>query len=140
MRSWILLPSALAVTILFISDARAVETQLDGTVIPVQTGSPCPGAGDVCLQSGLNIGEGFAANAANNPLNAIFDAHTTPEVFAIPKDGSGNFGQVTFLDVRNASGFNSSFGWYNVDDPQTPHQVLACNTAAGASVTVDFQA
>ncbi|MDI1445411.1 hypothetical protein [Polyangium sp. 6x1] len=53
-------------------DARAVVEQTDGLVVPVQVAN-CPGSGNAegCIQVGLNIGEGLAATAANNPLNAI---------------------------------------------------------------------
>ncbi|HSN97089.1 MAG TPA: hypothetical protein VLS89_02290, partial [Candidatus Nanopelagicales bacterium] len=73
--------AAVAAASLAPSRAAAVVEQIDGTVVPVLTPATCAGPTDKCLQTALNIGEGLPANTQNNPLNAIFDAAVSPEVF-----------------------------------------------------------
>jgi MYXO-CTERM domain-containing protein len=110
--------------IAFAGDARAVIEQTDGTVVPVSTGT-CPGAPNSCIQTALNIGEGFLDTATTNPLKAIFDATVTPEVFAIPKV-NGNFGLVKVDDLQEGAGYENTFGWYNVSDPGSLYPITPC--------------
>jgi len=120
------------------SDARAVIEQTDGTVVPVSTGT-CPGAANSCIQTALNIGEGFAAASNANPLKAVFNAQITPEVFAIPKTG-GNFGTVTVSDLQEGAGYENTFGWYNVSAPNLLYPMTPCADEPGDPArTVNFQ-
>jgi Notch-like protein len=113
----LLLPSAL----------RAVVNQVNGQVVPVQLGSPCPQVMDECIQTGLNYGEGI--NPPNSPptlpgpVNAVLDANTGPEIFLVPKT-AGNFNSVTFRLLQEGAGFENIFGWYNVDDPSKRYPVI----------------
>ncbi|MDC0747328.1 DUF4114 domain-containing protein [Polyangium mundeleinium] len=120
-------------------DARAVVEQTDGLVVPVQVAN-CPGSGNAegCIQVGLNIGEGLAATAANNPLNAIFNAVTSPELFSIPRT-NGNFGNVTVQDFIEGAGYENTFGWYNASDPTKLYPITPCADEPGSSRTVNFQ-
>jgi hypothetical protein len=144
-RSRELILGALAVGFLAVK-AGAVVIQINGVVVPTEAGT-CPGAGDKCLQSGLNVGEGFAANATNNPLDAQFNAATVPELFTVPKDSGGKFKTVTVYYLQHGAGYNNAFGWYNADDPATRNQVFVGTEKANNSVpdltiskTLDFQA
>ncbi len=105
--------------------AAAVVEQIDGQVVPQSSGA---------IQSGLDAGEGTPGM-----LHAIFDARIAPEVFAVPESG-GQFGSVQFDDLMEGAGYENSFGWYNVSDPSTLHQVMPCSDEPGASRTVDFEA
>jgi Notch-like protein len=119
-------------------DARAVIEQTDGTVVPVSNGT-CPGAPNSCVQTALNIGEGFADTATNNPLKSIFDALITPEVFSIPKV-NGNFGQIKVDDLQEGAGYENTFGWYNVSAPGTLYPVTPCEDEPfDPTRIVDFQ-
>lgn len=131
--------SVLGATLLFATNSSAIVEQTDGLVVPVQVAN-CPGSGtpDGCIQVGLNIGEGFAATAANNPLNATFDAVTSPEVFSIPKN-NGVFGNVKVDDLIEGAGYENTFGWYNVDDPNKLYAITPCADEPGSSKTVNFQ-
>ena len=127
--------------LVFARSAGAVVEQVDGTVLPVYNAGTCPSNGSPtsCVPAALNIGEGLPANSTTNPLNAIFDAATTPEVFAIPKVGT-NFGTITVKDLVEGAGFENSFGWYNVDDPDTLYVITPCADEPGSAVrTVNFQ-
>jgi len=129
----------LSLSALLIADAGAVVEQTDGSVVPVQVAG-CPGTGNPngCVQVGLNIGEGFPPTAVNNPLKAVFDATTTPEVFAIPM-ANGIFGNVLVEDFIEGASFENAFGWYNVDDPAVLYPITPCTDEPGSSRTVNFQ-
>jgi hypothetical protein len=118
--------------------AHAIVEQSDGSVVPFQNAPTCPGATDQCVQTALNIGEGFAANAANNPLKAVFDAGTQPEVFSVPLK-NGVYGNVKFDDLQEGAGFENTFGWYNASDPSKLYPVTPCADEPGSSRTVNFQ-
>ncbi len=118
-----------------VGDARAVIEQTDGTVVPV-SGGTCPGAPNSCIQTALNIGEGFDADFPNNPLQAVFDAAITPEVFSIPKV-NGNFGKVTVDDLQEGAGFENTFGWYNVNAPGSLYSITPCADEPGIPATPD---
>ncbi|UQA54815.1 DUF4114 domain-containing protein [Polyangium aurulentum] len=119
--------------------ALAVVEQTDGLVVPIQVAN-CPGSGDPggCIQVGLNIGEGLAAAAANNPLTAIFDAVTTPEIFSVPQT-NGVYGNVKVDDLIEGAGYENTFGWYNVSDPSKLYPITPCADEPGSSKTVNFQ-
>jgi Notch-like protein len=121
------------------SSAHAVVEQIDGRVMPLSV-DDCPESGDAtgCVQVALNIGEGLDPDAIDNPLSAINDAQTSPEVFAIPQS-NGVYGSVTARDMVEGAGYENSFGWYNVDDPDTLHVVTPCADEPGSQRTVDFQ-
>jgi len=138
-RAAILTAGLLATSSLFVPDASAVVEQTDGLVVPVQVAN-CPGSGNPngCIQVALNLGEGFAATAQNNPLNAVFDAVTSPEIFAIPKT-NGVFGTVTVQDQIEGAGYENSFGWYNVSNPSMLYVITPCSDEPGSSKTVNFQ-
>jgi hypothetical protein len=129
----------LSLSALLIADAGAVVEQTDGSVVPVQVAT-CPASGNPagCIQYGLNVGEGFAPTALNNPLTAVFDATTTPEVFAIPMT-NGVFGNVVVADIIEGASFENAFGWYNVDAPGVLYQITPCTDEPGSSRTVNFQ-
>jgi hypothetical protein len=138
-RAALLASSTLVVSSLVPADAGAVVEQTDGLVVPVQVMN-CPGSGNPngCIQVALNIGEGLAPTAQNNPLNAVFDAVTSPEIFAIPKN-NGAFGTVTVQDLIEGAGYENSFGWYNVSNPSALYVITPCTDEPGSSRTVDFQ-
>jgi hypothetical protein len=120
--------------------AGAVVTQVNGLVVPTYNAGTCPGAADQCLQTGLNIGEGFAPNAGNNPLDQIFDAALAPEVFQIPKE-SGVYRVVEFDDLQEGAGYENTFGWYNVGQPGVLYDVIPCGDEPASAIrTVDFEA
>ena len=129
----------LSLSVLLIADAGAVVEQTDGSVVPVQTPT-CPQGGNPngCIQFGLNVGEGFPGTALNNPLKAVFDATTTPEVFAIPMT-NGNFGNVVVENFIEGASYENAFGWYNVDAPATLYPITPCTDEPGTSRTVNFQ-
>ncbi len=119
--------------------AHAVVEQMDGTVVPTQVGGgTCPGVMNSCVQTALNVGEGLAANAPNNPLKAVFDARTSPEIFTIPKK-NGVYGALVVDDLQEGAGYESAFGWYNVDDPASLYSITPCTDEPGSSRVVDFQ-
>jgi Notch-like protein len=120
--------------------APALVNQIDGLVLPASVAN-CPGSGNPngCVQVALNLGEGLAATATNNPLNAIFDAAIAPEVFQVPKTNN-LFGTVTVRDQVEGAGFENTFGWYNVSDPATLYTIHPCSDEPGAVRSVDFQA
>jgi hypothetical protein len=124
---------------LFARPAAGVVEQTDGIVVPVQVAN-CPGSGDPngCIQVGLNLGEGLPATSTTNPLDAVFDAATSPEIFAIPET-NGVFGVVQVDDVIEGAGFENSFGWYNVDDPSQLYVITPCSDEPGSSRFVDFE-
>ncbi|MBM4362621.1 MAG: DUF4114 domain-containing protein, partial [Deltaproteobacteria bacterium] len=137
------LPLALT---LVTAPALAVVIQINGTTVPTESGT-CPGAADKCLQTGLNVGEGFAANATNNPLDAQFSAATIPELFTVPRTAGGQFRTVTFYSLQHGAGYDNAFGWYNAGTPGTRYQVFdgaekANNSAPTLSIsqTLDFEA
>lgn len=121
------------------STANAVVEQTDGLVVPIQVAN-CPGSGmpNGCIQVGLNIGEGLPATSTNNPLNAIFSATTSPEIFAIPKKNNV-YGIVTVTDLIEGAGYENSFGWYNIDDPANLYVITPCADEPTSTRTVDFQ-
>jgi Notch-like protein len=64
------------------------------------------------------------APGSQGSINAVNEARTDPQVFAIPKvAGPGNttvFGTVTGTFIwRNTAGYRNTFGWYNVGDDVT---------------------
>jgi len=122
------------------SPASAVVEQIDGRVMPLFDPATCPSNGSAtgCVQVALNIGEGFPNAATNNPLQSVFDAQTTPEVFAIPQTG-GVFGNVLVRNMVEGAGFENSFGWYNVDDPDNRFVITPCADEPGSQRTVNFQ-
>jgi Notch-like protein len=135
-RAGIFLGSAL-VALATAGDARAVIEQTDGSVVPISTGV-CPGATDSCVQTPLNVGEGFAAAATNNPLKAVFDAAVAPEVFSIPRLNNV-YGKITVNDLQEGAGYENTFGWYNVNAPASLYPITPCTDEPGSSRTVDFQ-
>jgi hypothetical protein len=130
--------AAMAVT-LVVGQALAVVEQTDGLVVPI-LGANCPVSGSLngCIQVGLNIGEGLASTAPNNPLKAIFDAVTTPEIFSVPKP-NGVYGNVKVDDLLEGADYENTFGWYNVSDPSNLYPITSCTDEPGSSRTVDFQ-
>jgi Notch-like protein len=119
--------------------ALAVVEQTDGLVVPVQVAN-CPGSGVAagCIQVGLNLGEGLAATAQNNPLHAVFDATTSPEIFSVPLL-NGVYGNVKIDDLIEGAGYENTFGWYNVSDPSILYAITPCADEPGSSRTVNFQ-
>lgn len=114
--------------------------QTDGTVVPVSVPN-CPGSGNPngCVQVGLNIGEGLAATATNNPVDAIFSAVTSPEVFSVPLT-NGVYGNVTVVDMIEGAGFENTFGWYNASDPSKLYPITPCADEPTSTRIVNFQA
>jgi Notch-like protein len=133
-------------------DAGAIVLQINGTICPQSN----------AIVSGLNKGEngapytntGTPGNVVGagpkGPIDPVFEAAETPQVFAVPKTG-GKFNKVTFIDLLEGAGFENTFGWYNVGDDLSNlnnlHTVLTCTpinyepTPAGNSqLTVDFEA
>ncbi len=149
----------LATSALIITTASAIVNQVDGQVVPIQGGSPCPGTVDQCLQTALNFGEGINPPQyppkSPGPINAVFDANTGPETFLIPKE-KGAFIKVTFRVLQEGATYENIFGWYNVGDHQKRYPVLmSCadgnlkkyeppyysgnKLVGGYNVVVDFQ-
>ncbi len=122
------------------SDAFAVVEQVDGTVMPIFNAATCPSGGSPisCVPTALNIGEGLPATSSTNPLNAVLDAATSPEVFAIPQTG-GVYGTVKVTDLVEGAGFENSFGWYNVDAPNTLYVITPCADEPTSVRNVNFQ-
>ncbi|MDQ3032109.1 MAG: DUF4114 domain-containing protein, partial [Myxococcota bacterium] len=108
------------------TDARATVVQVDGTIVPVLSGSSCTGNLQVCL----NVEEGVAPPAAN-AIDAILDAAQLPEIF-LPNTSTA----VVFKDIGEGAGFENSFGYYNVgDDPTVTtnlRPIMGCGVAASA--------
>ena len=149
----------LAASALIITTASAIVNQVDGQVVPIQGGSPCPGVTDQCLQTALNYGEGINPPqyppVSPGPINAVYDANTGPETFLVPKT-SGKFDKVTFRVLQEGATYENIFGWYNVVDHQKRYPVLmSCadgkqsqyeppkyvggKLVGGYNVVVDFQ-
>ena len=124
---------------LYASQGLAVVEQTDGTVVPVSIAN-CPGSGNPagCLQVGLNTGEGLPATSTTNPVNAIFSAVTSPEIFSVPQS-NGNYGNVTVQDLIEGAGFENTFGWYNASDPTKLYAITPCADEPVSSRTVNFQ-
>lgn len=120
--------------------AHAVVEQTDGVVVPIQV-SNCPGSGVAqgCVQVGLNIGEGRPATSTNNPVNAIFSATISPEVFAIPQT-NGTYGTVSVVDMIEGAGYENTFGWYNITAPAQLYPITPCADEPTSTRMVDFQA
>jgi Notch-like protein len=119
--------------------AHAVVEQTDGTVVPVSVAN-CPGSGNAtgCIQVGLNIGEGLANTATTNPVNAIFSATTSPEIFAIPQT-AGVYGSISVVDMIEGAGFENTFGWYNITAPNQLYAITPCADEPTSTRTVNFQ-
>jgi Notch-like protein len=136
----------------------AVVNQVDGRVLPLQWGSPCPGALDGCLQTGLDFGEGIVnpGGGTPSPIDAILDANTGPGIFLVPQKG-GRFVEVKFRLILEAAGFENIFGWYNVGSPGERYPaIFSCRNGnrdqyegitssgtglePGYELTIDFQA
>ncbi len=128
----------LGATFLSIS-ADAVVEQTDGLVVPVQVAN-CPGSGalDGCVQAGLNVGEGLPATSTTNPLQAIFSAVTSPEVFSVPQT-NGVYGTITVNNLIEGAGYENTFGWYNVTAPTQLYSITPCADEPGSNRTVNFQ-
>jgi len=158
MRRILLAVLALGLAALPQQTARAVVNQVDGLVVPVQNGTPCPEVTDKCIQTGLNYGEGI--NPPNNPtvapgpVHAVLDANTGPEVFLIPQTG-GVFNKVNFKLVQEGAGYENIFGWYNVGEPNKRYPaIFSCFggnkydppayqgtlLTGGYTTTIDFEA
>jgi hypothetical protein len=139
--------------VLTAAPAEGVVLQVDGTLVPETTN----------IQPGLNQGENGSPYTTTTtpptsggagpkgPIDPVFEAATTPEVFLIPKDEDGHFGIVTFIDLLEGAGFENTFGWYNVGDDlnnlSNLHTALSCTPtnyeatpSANSQVSVDFQA
>ena len=116
----------------------AIVTQVDGTVVPTFNSGTCPGAVNDCVQTALNVGEGLAATATNNPVEQVESAALSPEVFQVPKDGAA-YRTVEFWDLQEGAGYENTFGWYNIDDPTTLHAVLVCGDEPGDTRNVNFE-
>ena len=130
---------------------QAVVNQVDGQVVPDQTG--CPAMNDGCVQAGLNLGEGQARDTPIPLIDAVLDANTGPETFLIPQL-AGQFVTVQFRLIQEGAGFENIFGWYNVDEPAKRFPaILSCafnsrsdfepddNSGTGGYITsIDFQA
>jgi hypothetical protein len=131
--------------------ASAVVLSIDGTIVPQSINR---------IQAGLNRGENGApySNEATppKPIDPVFDAAESPQVFAVPKT-NGAYNKVTFIDLVEGAGYENTFGWYNVGDDLSNlanlHPVLTCSPvnyeptpagsgapAAHSQLTVDFQA
>ena len=118
----------------------AIVEQIDGRVMPLFAPATCPSNGSAtsCVQVALNTGEGLPATSTTNPLNSVFDAQTSPEVFAIPRSG-GVYGNVVVRDLVEGAGFENTFGWYNVDNPTQLYVITPCADEPGTQRTVNFQ-
>jgi len=124
--------SALALSFLLSSPARAVVTQVDGAVVPQADR----------LQNALDQPVTLGGEGTAGLVNAVFDAAVVPEVFLIPKDSNGNYRTVEFFDIREGAGYENTFGWYNVADPTKLYPVLTCtptNYEPPQTVNVNFQ-
>lgn len=119
--------------------AHAVVEQTDGLVVPIQLGT-CPASGNPtgCIQAGLNIGEGLPATSTTNPVNAIFSATTSPQVFAIPQN-NGVYGSISVTDLIEGAGFENTFGWYNITAPTQLYPITPCADEPTSTRTVNFQ-
>jgi hypothetical protein len=141
---------------LLVTPAGAVVNQVDGQVVPLQQGSPCPGDWDECIQTGLNWGEGINPPTGNGPIDAIIDANTGPEVFLVPQT-AGVFNVVNFKLLQEGAGYENIFGWYNVGDPTKRYPaIFSCRggnqstyeppnytvspVTGGYTFTIDFEA
>jgi Notch-like protein len=104
--------------------ARATVVQVDGTIVPVLTGTACTGNLQVCF----NAEEGVAPPSPN-AIYAILDAAQQPEIF-LPNTAT----PVTFKDIAEGAGFENSFGYYNVGDDPTVianlHPIIGCGVPA----------
>lgn len=119
--------------------AHAVVEQTDGLVVPIQVAG-CPGSGNAtgCVQVGLNMGENLPATSTTNPVNAIFSATTSPEVFSIPQN-NGVYGSISVVDMIEGAGYENTFGWYNVTDPANLYSITPCADEPTSTRTVNFQ-
>ena len=116
--------------------ARAIVTQVDGQVLPLTNR----------MQVGLDLPVDQGGEGVTGAVNAVDDAAVYPEVFLIPTLPNGDYRSVEFFDVLEGAGYENSFGWYNVENPNVLFPVLSCRAGdpgvhePGDSVTVDFQA
>ena len=115
-----------------------IVTQVDGTVVPTFDSGTCPGAVNDCVQTALNVGEGLATTATNNPVEQVESAALSPEVFQVPQD-AGVYRTVEFWDLQEGAGYENTFGWYNVDTPAVLYPVLLCGHEPGDTQNVNFE-
>jgi hypothetical protein len=153
-----------ACALLELRDARAVVIQIDGTTVPTQPTRLCDltkdgawgdNAWDQCIQSGLNVGEAWPTANPVNPVDALRDARTSPELFYPYDEANDRFSTVEFWNILHGGGYTNVFGWYNADDPGTVHPVVddsndlpaprnptrypSAANPARVTVSVDFQ-
>ena len=115
-----------AVVLWLTAPATAVVNQIDGQIVPVLKGTPCPGAVDQCVQTALNLGEGH--NPPNvtpsTKVDAVMDAQPGPGTFIVPTLPSLKFSNVTFKLLQEGAGYENIFGWYNVGSPGVRYPVI----------------
>ena len=161
MRHRPIIPITILACCLLPTAPAAVVNQVDGQVVPIQLGTPCPGVIDQCIQTGLNYGEGInppsSPPSPPGPVHAVLDANTGPETFLIPTT-AGNYNQVKFRLLQEGAGFENIFGWYNVGQPDKRFPaIFSCEggnkttyepptvggggvLSGGYEVTINFQA
>ena len=133
--------------------AYAVVQQVDGNIVPRIVAN---------IQPGLNKGENgspyadiatpssVAGAGPKGPLSPVFDADQAPQVYSVPRLANDEFGPVTFIDLIEGAGFESTFGWYNAGDDLSDlgnlHTVLSCDginyeptPATYSQTSVNFQ-
>ncbi|HEV8324229.1 MAG TPA: hypothetical protein VG389_21610, partial [Myxococcota bacterium] len=112
---WIL-SGCVGAALLGAATAGAVVYQVTGEVIPNDSGTTG------LLATALTPWEG---DPATDPLaiNTVVDAETTPEIF-LPDLAT----PVEFRDITEGTGFETTFGWYNVDNPNVLYRVLTCGS------------
>ncbi len=106
--------------------AVATVNQIDGMVVPVSKGKPCPGNVNQCVQTGLNLGEGQnpPTTYPKKKVDAILDAQPGPGTFLVPKGANKLYTKVTFKLMQEGAGYENIFGWYNVGYPSIRYPVI----------------
>ncbi|MCD6498938.1 MAG: DUF4114 domain-containing protein [Deltaproteobacteria bacterium] len=115
--------------VLFDLSARATVSQVDGTIVPTTNS----------LQTQLETSEGISNPNDPNYLDATKDAYLFPQIFLPPEYGSGR--TVHFEDIQEQAGYENSFGWYNVGDPNHLYVIFDCspvNNEPGDATDIDF--
>jgi MYXO-CTERM domain-containing protein len=115
------LPFVSVATLLLTSEARAQNTQPDGTIIPC-----CNGAGE----------QMYFAMHGDGAINVMDEASTSPETFE-------PHCHLTFTLVVHDADFDDEFGWYNVVPGGPPlatdlHRMLEGSQPPGSSATIDL--